>query len=68
MRRIFNLLHRVVILLGVLAVIIEDEPVKRAFALMGLLAMLVLEYEEDDNNENNNNDDNGKDEIRKGMC
>jgi hypothetical protein len=33
---------------------------------MGLLAMLVLEYEEDDNNENNNN--NGKDEIRKGMC
>lgn len=52
MRRIFNLLHRVVILLGVLAVIIEDEPVKRAFALMGLLAMLVLEYEEDDNNEN----------------
>jgi hypothetical protein len=55
-----------VILLGVLAVIIEDEPVKRAFALMGLLAMLVLEYEEDDNNENNNN--NGKDEIRKGMC
>lgn len=66
MRRIFNLLHKVVILLGALAVIIEDEPVKRAFALMGLLAMLVLEYEEDDNNENNNN--NGKDEIRKGMC
>ena len=66
MRRIFNLLHKVVILLAILAVIIEDETVKRAFALMGLLAMLVLEYEEDENNENNNN--NGKDEIRKGMC
>lgn len=64
MRRIFNLLHKVVILLAILAVIIEDETVKRAFALMGLLAMLVLEYEEDDNNENNNN--NGKDEIRTG--
>jgi hypothetical protein len=35
MRRIFNLLHKVVILLGVLAVIIEDEPVKKGVCFDG---------------------------------